>query len=102
MYQLEEGENVKKPYRYMRHMDNIQIGIDSTDHVVFICDECKRPCEVRHVYSETGLYNGANNPKEVCTWIILECNSCRRIGQRKFYWNEDGKFCIHRTYKVRE
>lgn len=73
--------------------DNIQLGIDDTDHIVFICNDCKKPLEVVEVISRYSPIH-----KDNCTWIYAVCNNCKTFGKRKFYWKtEDGIYCHNRT-----
>ena len=83
----------KSTKEYAWGLSNIQIGIDDTDHICFFCPECNFPLKVSEVKTDKNKIT-----KEKCTWIILACHNCKRIGQRKFYWTtETGKFCIQRT-----
>lgn len=87
--------------KYKGFDDNVQIGIDDTDHMVFICNVCKKPMEVIEVFTKKDCYDG--KIKENCTWIKIKCNDCKMLSQKKFYWkSEDGKFCWKRTYKEGE
>jgi len=76
-----------------KHLDDIKIGVDFTDHIAFICPDCGSVLKVEKVFTikvnvtEDGL-------RDRCTYIKLSCNNCGGFGQRKFYWKtEDGKFC---------
>lgn len=82
---------------YEHQCNNIQIGIDDTDHLVFICNKCKKPLEVIEIKNSSGDYS--HNGKENRTQIFLVCHNCKTLGKRKFYWKyEEGKYCYQRTY----
>jgi len=81
-----------------KQIHNIQIGIDVTDHIVFICPKCKNALEVTDIRTINNIYDGKT--EENCTYIHVCCNNCKIKGKRKFYWiSEDGEFCTQRTYK---
>ena len=63
----------------------IHVGIDSTDHLGFICGDCGIVCRV--VSAETD--NGPK-PSLKVTRVVVECPNHGILGQRKFYWNPDG------------
>ena len=94
MVKIKKAEELS--VRYKHGLSNIQIGVDDTDHLCFLCSKCKKTLEVIEVKTINGIYNGKY--KENCTWIYLVCNDCELLGKRKFYWkSEDGKFCWQRT-----
>ena len=82
-----------------KHMSNIQIGVDSTDHIVFLCPNCKKALKVVNVKSIRNMViNPKDDERDSCTYIRLACHKCKMVGQRKFYWeSEDGKFCCQKT-----
>lgn len=94
-----KSKNYKSKWDYRNYVHNIQIGIDDTDHIVFICNKCMNPLEVIEVFSKNIAITTDGKIKDNCTWIELVCNKCKSSGQRKFYWeSEDGEFCWQRTY----
>lgn len=92
---IKDCEKLTGTYKHNCH--NVQIGIDDTDHVVFLCDKCKSPLEVIEVFSKNIPVTMDCKTKENCTWIYVVCHNCKTLGKRKFYWKEDGKFCWNRT-----
>ncbi len=88
---------------YDQDCNNVQLGIDSTDHIVFICNECKNTLEVKEVLTKNIVINPDDKTKDNCTWIYIVCHNCKNLGVRKFYWkSEDGRFCIGRTYNYKD
>lgn len=86
---------------YSHNCENFQIGIDTTDHIVFICNKCKNPLEVIEVISR--IFPVSEDKKDICTWVYAVCHTCKTLGKRKFYWKtEDGRFCIFRTKCISE
>jgi len=80
----------------IRQFHNIQVGIDGTDHIVFFCPECKGVLQITKVKTYRNIY---------CTHIILYCKKCKKMGQRKFYWYDNGtvaRFCVQRTDKLKK
>ena len=83
---------------YDNNCNDIQIGIDNTDHIVFICKKCKNPLEIIEVSSKNIDILKLHQKKDNCTWIWTVCHNCKTFGKRKFYWkSEDGRFCFNRT-----
>lgn len=83
---------------YKHNCDDVQIGIDGTDHIVFICKDCKNPLEVIEVFSKNIAITTDGKNKDNCTWIYVVCHNCKTLGKRKFYWkSEDGRYCFDRT-----
>ena len=81
----------------------VQIGVDDTDHMVFICESCKNPLEVISVESKKVSISMNGKERDNCTWIEVVCHKCKSFEIRKFYWkSEDGRYCWHRTYKFSE
>jgi len=75
-----------------KHVSNIQVGIDDTDHIVFYCPKCKETMTIQSVNTE-------KDPSDNCTMVYLECKKCNIEGKRKFYWKtDDGKFCHQKTF----
>lgn len=64
--------------------ENIIIGIDWTDHIMFFCNFCKKPLNVYKVEKKKYLCDLTNN----CTHIHFFCKKCNLIGYKKFYWND--------------
>lgn len=84
--------------KYKHNCDDVQIGIDDTDHIVFICKECKNPLEVIEVSSKNIAITMDGKTKDNCTWIDVVCHNCKTLGVRKFYWKtESGRYCYNRT-----
>ncbi|MBW3002594.1 hypothetical protein KY338_05540 [Candidatus Woesearchaeota archaeon] len=82
---------------YKHSCSNVQLGIDITNHIVFICNKCHKPLEVIEVLTERVYISKLD--KDACTFITLACHNCKTLGHRKFYWKtEDGRFCLRRTY----
>lgn len=96
MTKIKNKEIISSEYRHA--CENIQIGIDQTDHIVFICEKCSKPLEVIKVSSKNIVISMDCKEKDNCTWIYLVCHDCKTLGHRKFYWkSEDGRFCLNRT-----
>lgn len=90
----------KLSIEYGQGLYNIQVGLDSTDHICFYCPICKMPMEIVEVFSKKVIIDFEKN-RDYCTWVYLVCHTCKRFGQRKFYWNtEDGKFCFQKTFDI--
>lgn len=93
---INKYEKLEEKYHYT--CDDVQIGIDETDHIVFICKECKNPLEIIKVFSKNVAITTNGKTKDNCTWIYVVCHNCKTLGKRKFYWkSEDGKYCFNRT-----
>ena len=69
-------------------MHNIQIGIDSTDHIAFFCPECKNVMDIDNVVTSEVEIDSATKETDNCTWIYLHCSQCNAEGKRKMYWTE--------------
>lgn len=88
----------KKTEEYKHNCDNIQIGIDCTDHICFFCDKCEQPLKVIEVKNRNVAITMNGKKRDNCTWVYLVCDFCKSLGQRKFYWtSESGKFCFKKT-----
>ena len=81
--------------------DNVQIGIDDTDHISFFCNECNKVMKVFDCYNRNYFKKiESKSEKDKVTYIKLFCLNCKKVGYRKFYWTlEDGKFCWQKTKK---
>jgi len=77
----------------------IQVGVDQSDHMAFFCPKCGSVMVVRNVRTRRKmLVNTRTGETDNCTYVYLQCNSCKTIGgKRKFYWNDDGTYCDDRT-----
>jgi len=90
---IKEFDKYMNLNEYKQGLSDIQIGIDDTDHITFFCPKCSKAMKVLEVFSKKIVIDLEKN-KDNCTWILLVCKECKRIGQRKFYWeSEDGRFC---------
>jgi len=61
-----------------RHIEDIRIETDETDHFSFMCSHCGVSMDVSDCYLK-------EEPKK-CTWFILICPMCNGVGHRKVYW----------------
>ena len=75
----------------------VQIGINNSAHLVFICPKCKYFLNTTKVYEHR--YKGKSTNRE--TFIYLHCNECNRNFEIKFYWEQliHGRTCFFRTYE---
>lgn len=93
---IKNCERLTEKYKHNCH--NIQLGIDETDHLVFLCKTCKNPLEIIEVFSKNISITTDGKTKDNCTWIYGVCHNCKSLGKRKFYWKcEDGRYCSNRT-----
>lgn len=74
---------------------DIHIGIDDTDHMAFFC-RCNKAMRVERVKTDKVTVDFKRKKTDNCTWVYLRCE-CGNIGWRKFYWLDDGQFCVFRT-----
>jgi uncharacterized protein with PIN domain len=70
-----------------KHMDNIEIAYDTTDHFTFICPICGNDCKVINSKTVKGQLIDNKGTKDSCTFMTIECPVCEKVGQRKIYWN---------------
>ena len=76
---------------------NIQIGIDSTDHIGFFCPICRTQMHVMGVATENVVVQAQPKKMDLCTVISLVCPNCKTEGDRKVYWTNDDMYCTQRT-----
>jgi len=69
-------------------MSNPVPHVDHTNHITFACGFCKsQDMHVLRVTTPRDRFYVSATAADKCTWIEMQCGSCDRIGQRKFYWN---------------
>ena len=73
-------------------MNDIPVGVDSTDHLEFFCPACRdqdridQPMDIVRVETKRIIVNTETGTRDKCTWIHLQCPLCKDTGQRKSYW----------------
>lgn len=73
--------------------DIIGSCVDTTDHLMFFCKECKKAVEVCSVSTEFEKYDHDKEPFH-CTRILLYCD-VHGHQVRKFYWpKESNEFLL--------
>ena len=73
----------------------VAIGVDDSDHMAFLCPQCRAVMKVTSVQTTGVLRNIPTQP--AVTHVYLQCK-CGQADWRKFYWlAETGKYCTHRT-----
>jgi len=63
----------------------IEIGIDLTDHMVFLCGHCGKKAKVVSVETEKLEYGPSD--MDTCTYVFCKCETHGDLYCRKFYWN---------------
>ena len=62
----------------MKHLENIKITFDDTDHFHFVCPDCGVIMQVVDV---------SEIKPERTTLFIARCEVCKGTGHRKINWN---------------
>lgn len=70
-------------------LGNIEIAYDTTDHFTFICPECKGDCKIKSTKTIKSMQIDFEGRKDNCTYFTIYCVKCKKVGQRKIYWDSE-------------